>query len=194
MSTSFTFSKSKWEVLKDKKVFETPIFSLHQLTLIPEVQESTHPFYVLNAPEWINVIALTEENHIVLVEQYRAGIHEPTLEIPGGMADKNENPLEAAKRELLEETGYSSNKWEYIGKASSNPAILSNFTHLFIAKNSKKRSLQQTDSSEDIKLHTLPLSQFLSLVNNGTVHHAIVLAAVAKLLLHPDFASLTSQT
>ena len=184
MSESFQFSKSRWGILKDKKVFETPIFSLHELSLEPENQESTHPFYILQAPEWINVIALTPENEIILVEQYRAGIHETTLEIPGGMVDDGETPQSAAGRELLEETGYTSSDWEFIGKTSSNPAILSNYTHLYLARNCKKVSEQQPDGSEDIKIHSPHISDFLELVKNGTVHHAIVLAAVSKFLLH----------
>lgn len=190
MSNLFKFSKSAWGILKDKKVFETPIFSLHQLSLDPENQESTHPFYILNAPEWINIIALTPDDDIVLVEQYRAGIHDVTLEIPGGMVDGVESPLESAKRELLEETGFASSDWEFLGKTSSNPAILSNFTHLFLAKNCKQVSEQQPDGSEDIKIHKLQISKFFELVQNGTIHHAIVLAAVSKFLLHTSFKNM----
>jgi ADP-ribose pyrophosphatase len=182
-SQQFQFSKPLWKVLKDTKVFETPIFSLHQVHLLTHKSEEQVPFYVLKAPDWINIIALTAENEVVLVEQYRAGIHEPSLEIPGGMVDDGENHLEAAKRELLEETGYISDSWKIIGKASSNPAILTNFTHLYLAVNCRKVQEQQTDGNEDIKVHVLPLNEFLSLVKEGTVHHSIVLAAVAHYLL-----------
>jgi len=184
MPQQFQFSKPLWKVLKDTKVFETPIFTLHQVDLLPHRTEEQVPFYVLNAPEWINIIAITPENKVVLVEQYRAGIHESSLEIPGGMVDDGEDPLEAAKRELLEETGYISDSWNKIGKASSNPAILSNFTHLYLAVNCKKVQEQHTDGNEDIKVHVLPVSEFLNLVKEGTVHHSIVLAAVAHYLLH----------
>ncbi len=183
MSDLFEFTKPKWKVLEDKKVFETPIFSLHEIELIPDKKESTHPFYVLNAPEWINVIALTPENEIVLVEQYRAGIHESTLEIPGGMADDGEDPIDAARRELREETGYTSEKWTTLGKVSSNPAILTNFTHLFLAENCEKTSMQQTDGNEDIQVHNMPMETFLELAGKGVVHHSIVLAAIAQYLL-----------
>ena len=184
MSDQFQFSKIPWEVLKDKKVYGTPIFSLHEISLKPEHQKSTHPFYVLKAPEWINVIGLTPQKKIVLVEQYRAGIQQPTLEIPGGMVDSGESPDEAARREFLEETGYSSTEWEYLGKTSSNPAILSNYTHLYLARNCEKTEPAMQDGSEDIKQHVLPFEQFLELVKNGTIHHSIVLAAVSKYLLY----------
>ncbi len=184
MPQQFQFSKPLWKVLKDTKVYETPIFTLHRVHLLPDKKDEEVPFYVLNAPEWINVIALTPDNEVVLVEQYRAGIHESSLEIPGGMVDEGENPLEAAKRELLEETGYVAGSIKKIGKTSSNPAILSNYTHLFLAENCEKIQDQQTDGNEDIKVHMIPMEEFLNLVKNGTVHHSIVLAAVAHYLLY----------
>lgn len=185
----FQFSKSRWQVTKDKKVYETPIFSLHEKKVIPDGGEKPASFYVLNAPEWINVIAVTDRSEIVLVEQYRHGIDRTTLEIPGGMVDPGEEPLEAAMRELVEETGFSSDNWVKLGEASSNPAILTNFTHLYLAEGCRETNVQQTDGHEDIKMHTMPLSEFLDRVKDGTVHHAIVLSAVAQLLLkRPDLA------
>lgn len=186
MPKPFQFSKPLWKIVKDTKVFETPVFTLHQVDLLPDNNEKQVPFYVLNAPEWINIIALTPERTIVLVEQYRAGIHESSLEIPGGMVDEHEKPLDAAKRELLEETGFVADSWKKIGKTSSNPAILSNFTHIYLAENCKKIQEQQTDGNEDIQVHMMPLQDFLDLVGNGTIHHSIVMAAVSAFLLHQN--------
>jgi ADP-ribose pyrophosphatase len=183
MSEYFKFSKPRWNVSEDTKLLETPIFSLHQIDLIPDKSDKPAPFYVLNAPEWINVIALTADQEIVLVEQYRAGIHDASLEIPGGMVDQGEEPIEAAKRELLEETGYHSDEWISLGKASANPAIMSNYTHFYLAENCRCISDQQTDGFEDIRVHLQSLDQFFRLVDEGIVHHSVVLAAVAKYVI-----------
>lgn len=183
MSENFQYSKPRWQVLEDKKVCKTTIFSVHQLKLQPEKKKEAADFFLLKAPEWTNVIALTPENQIVLVEQYRAGIHAPSLEIPGGVVDPGEEPLHAAKRELLEETGFRSTHWKKIGKTSSNPAIFTNYIHVYLAEKCEKIQDQQPDSNEDIRVHQMSVDEFLNLVKNGTVHHAIVLAAVAQFLL-----------
>lgn len=184
MSADFTFSKPRWEFIKDTKVFETPVFSLHQIDLIPSGKENTVPFYRLHAPDWINIIALTAQNEIVLVEQYRAGIDRPTLETPGGMVDPHEKPLDAAKRELLEETGFRAEQWTPIGRASSNAAILDNYTYFFLAEGCEQTDEPRPDALEDIAVHRKPMEDFLELVRDGTVHHSVVVAAVAQFLLH----------
>ena len=189
MSDRFLFTKPKWNIIQDKKVWETPIFSLHQIELLPDKKKEPVHFYRLSAPEWINVIALTPKNEILLVEQYRVGVDETTLEIPGGMADAHEETLKAAQRELLEETGYGSDQWIKLGETSSNPAIQTNFTHLYLAKDCRKIQEPENDGNEDIQTHIIPLNRFLELVKNGTIHHAIVLAAVAKYLLSEKLES-----
>lgn len=148
-----------------------------------ESEEREAEFAILDAPDWINVIALTPERDIVLVEQYRHGIEKPTLELPGGICDPGETPFESSKRELLEETGYSSDKWTGLGKVSSNPAMLTNYTHTFLALNCKKTAEQQLDGNERINVHVLPLEDFLEMVNNGEITHSLVVAAMAKFLL-----------
>jgi len=132
----------------------------------------------------MNVIALTPEKEVILVEQYRFGIRKPTLEIPGGMVDAPESPLEGAKRELLEETGYVSDRWTSVGKVSSNPAIQDNFTHLYIARDCRYKGATNPDTHERINVHTVSLDRFLNLVKDGTIHHAIVVAAVGIFLLN----------
>lgn len=140
-------------------------------------------FYVLDAPDWVNVVALTGNREAVLVEQFRYGTGKPSLEIAGGVCDPGESPLETAKRELEEETGYISDNWSSLGKVSANPAILNNYNHFFLAEGCTRTGEMSLDQHERINVHTLPYNDFLNRVLDGTIDHSIVVAAVAKLLL-----------
>lgn len=181
------FTVDAWEVVSESRLVETPIFTLFERTMRlragKKEDRAEGDFYILDTPDWINVIALTEDGKIILVEQFRYGIEEPTLEIPGGMVDPGESPAESARRELLEETGYRSDSWKSLGKVSANPAIMSNYTHLYLAAGCTYRGAENPDEHERIHVHTMPVDRFLELVTKGAVHHAIVVAAVAKYLL-----------
>src|SRR5690625_2701374 len=157
MSEKYKFTKPGWAVLKDKKVYETPVFNLHKRDFDSPDHVFKHPYYVLKAPPWINVIALTDSSpvEVVLVVQFRAGFGETTLEIPGGIHDPWETALEAIRRELLEETCYEGKKWTSLGKISSNAAILSNFTYHCLAEGCVKTTEQHTDASEDISVRLM---------------------------------------
>jgi 8-oxo-dGTP pyrophosphatase MutT (NUDIX family) len=181
----FRFTIEPWSIVQENKEYQTPIFNLFKrsMKLEAEGEQNAGDFYVLKAPEWINVIPITEDNEVVLVEQYRYGIEAPTLEIPGGMVDGGEDPREAAEREMLEETGYIAANWKSLGKVSANPAIMSNFTHMYLAEECRFRGSENPDTHERINVHLLPLKEFLDRVADGTIHHSIVLAAVARYLL-----------
>lgn len=140
-------------------------------------------FSIIEAPDWVNVIALTDKEEVVLVEQYRYGIEKPTLELPGGMVDEGEHPKDTSIRELKEETGYAGTEVVNLGKVSSNPAIFTNFTHTYLIKGCVKVSEQSLDGNERINVQVMPLHEFLDLVAKGEVHHSLVVAAVAKYLL-----------
>lgn len=184
---SFRFTIEPWSVVRENKEYTTPIFNLlhRKMRLESGEEHNEGDFYVLEAPEWVNVLPITEDKKVVLVEQFRYGIEQPTLEIPGGMVDSGETPLEAIRRELAEETGYESEKWESLGKVSANPAIMTNYTHLYLAQNCEFTGFWEAegDIHERIKVHALPLEEFLTMVEEGTIHHSIMVAAVARYLL-----------
>lgn len=184
---SFQFTIEPWSVARENKKYHTPIFNLLQRKMQLEAKDEKDEgdFYVLEAPEWVNVIPITKNNDVVLVEQYRYGIEQPTLEIPGGMVDPGEEPQESIKRELIEETGYESKKWSSLGKVSSNPAIMTNYTHLYLAEDCEMTASEKPegDQHERINVHLLPMNEFLDFVADGTIHHSIMVAAVARFLL-----------
>lgn len=182
---SFQSRVENWRIVRENKEYSTPIFDLfkRRMRLQSQADSVEGDFYILSAPEWINVIPFTPDGKVILVDQYRHGIEEPTLEIPGGMVDAGEEPLEAARRELLEETGYRSNSWTSLGKVSANPAIMTNHTHMYIAADCEFVGSNHSDTHERIEVRTVTLDHFLGMVKDGTIHHAIVLAAVARFLL-----------
>lgn len=183
---NFNYTSQYWSVVRQDTEYQTPIFSLlKRKSRLPE-ENLEGDFYIIDAPDWTNIIAITEDQQVILVEQFRHGIQKATLEIPGGAIDGDEEPMNAAKRELLEETGYSSEDWIKLGEVSSNSAILSNYTHLYLARNCQLQQEQNLDEHELIELHTYPLDEFLNMVRKGVIHHSIVVAAVAHLLLNPE--------
>ena len=137
-------------------------------------------FFLVKTPDWVNVVALTHDDHLVLVRQYRAGTRALSLEIPGGLIDRHEtDPAQAAARELREETGYVAERMVPIGTMTPNPAIFTNRCHTFLATGCSRAGELQMDSGEDIVVELVHRSQLDEMVRQGTVDHALVLAAFA---------------
>ena len=132
----------------------------------------------MDTGDWINVVPVTPDNKIVLIRQFRHGVEEVTLEIPGGMVDESdESPMVSARRELLEETGYAADELIHIGTVTPNPAILNNRCHTFLARNARLVSVPHMDGSEDIQTDLVDAGEIPGLIMSGQINHALVIAA-----------------
>ena len=186
-SPRIKFSIEPWVTTKESIEYTTNIFKVLKRDMCIESEHHHASFSILEAPDWINVIALTPNKEIILVEQFRYGIQRPTLELPGGVCDAGESPLQSSKRELLEETGFSAKEWISLGKVSSNPAMQSNCTHTYLAQDCIKTNEQQLDGNERINVHVMALQEFLDLVKSGDIDHSLVVAAIGKFMLSPYY-------
>jgi len=162
-------SPRPWKVLDSRYSFIDPWIRLRGDTLLlpnGQVQARCHIF---EYPDWADVIALTVDLNIVLVDQYRHSVGQTRTEFPAGVVDDGEEPLAAIKRELLEETGYASANWHLIGTAPVNPARQTNRIHSFLALDARKVAEQNLDEGEIIRAYELPWSEFVAQVETGGI-------------------------
>lgn len=168
----------KWPRLGSEMVGDFRIFRLRRDHVRSPHNGREFRFYVLEAPDWINVIPLTPEGKVVLIRQYRPGTEEVSLEIPGGIVDDEDgDPAETARRELLEETGYAAEAIIPIGRVAPNPAIMDNQCHTFLARDARPVAQPQFDGAEYIELELVDLDEIPGLITDGSITHSLVVAA-----------------
>lgn len=170
-----------WERLSSRQIADCRVFKVRENLMRNGTREGK--FYVLEHPDWVNVIALTKEREVILIEQFRHGVEEIILEIPGGMVDERELPEKAARRELLEETGFSSEHWTLLGKSSPNPAIQNNTIYHFLAVDAEKTTEVRFDEHESVTTKLAPLAEIPELIRTGKIKHSLVIAAFYYLLM-----------
>ena len=173
-----------WTIHSSKTVYETRVFTLleqHSSSVLNP--DKSGAFSVLQAPNWVNVIALTPDNQVVMIKQYRQGTREITLEIPGGMVDDGEDFLTAGLRELKEETGGVGTGGKQIGVVDPNPAIQSNQCGTILVHDVHLGE-QSLDGNEEIEVVLVPLCNVPELIRTGQITHSLVIAAFHFYQLH----------
>jgi len=141
---------------------------------------------IFELSSWANIIALTKHDEVVLIKQYRHGVQEVLWEIPGGVVEDDEDPLVGVKRELLEETGYSSSNVVQVGKLYPNPALQTNSMYCFLALDAELTGEQNLDDGEDIEVHLIPLNELVAMTQRGEFPHALQVAALFQAFAYLD--------
>jgi len=173
-----------WERLSGEIIYECRIFSLRRDRSRFSRDEAEHEFHVIESPDWCNIVPLTADERVVMVRQFRHGLRAYTLEIPGGIVDAADpSPVAAARREMVEETGYDSDRIEPLGVIHPNPAIQSNRCHLAVAYDVTRRHVPRFDSTEETEVVLVPLARISDLIRGGEISHALVIAAFHWLAL-----------
>jgi 8-oxo-dGTP pyrophosphatase MutT (NUDIX family) len=167
-----------WKILSSKYISQHQYFTARQDRCEMPDGQIVDAYFVVELPESVCAMAVTENNEVILAKQYRHPISETLLEIPGGFIDQGESPDTAIERELLEETGYAFTKFDYLGKVAANPGALNNYTHLYLARGGKKISAQALDHNEEIEVLKVPLAEMRRMLQQNEIKQALHLACV----------------
>ena len=175
--------KGKWKSLCSEYIIKRPWLTarrdkieLPDGRIIPE-------FYVLEYPEWVNVIAITTDGRFVMERQYRYAADSTNYEIPCGVMEQGETPLEAAMRELKEETGYGGGQWRELMFISANPTSMTNMTHCFVATGVEKVSDQHLDATEELEVHLLSQDEVQALLRNNEMIQSLMIAPLLRFFM-----------
>ncbi len=180
-----------WKTLDSTYLHRQPWLTMRRDTVQLANGRIIDDFYVWEYPPWLNIIAINPDDKIILIRQYRHGIGEVAYELPAGVHDNpGESLLQGAKRELLEETGYSGGEWYEWMRLSANPALQNNISYTFLALGVKKIGGQHLDATEEITVHPVCLAAAKEIIENGGMLQALHVAPIMKYLLSRSQTSL----
>ena len=178
-----------WKINRRQSLLKTRIFEVFNFDCHLASKNINHNFYSIKMFDWVNIFALTDDNQVVLVKQHRVGKDMVTLEVPAGGMDEDEDPIDAARRELVEETGYTSEKILLLKKISVNPAIQTNTCYFFIALNCKKTDNTDFDLAEELEVILMNKDDLFNSINTELVDNSL---AFLSIMLARDFLTKNS--
>jgi ADP-ribose pyrophosphatase len=167
-----------WERLGSERLLETPYFALRSDRLRLPGGAIKDPYYVVERPDAAIIFPLTREGEVVLVRQYRPPLERTELGLPAGLVETDEKPEAAARRELLEETGYSGDEWEPLGSLASSPSLKDNWAYLFLARGVEEVAPPDPDEHELVETVRVPIGELLGLIRAGEIVSSSGVAAV----------------
>lgn len=168
-----------WQKIGSQSLGDFRIFTVRSDRAVSPRTGKEHDFFIIDCVNWVNLIAVTPDNQLVMVEQYRHGTNTVELEIPGGMLDREDaSPVIAGVRELREETGYEGENARVIGEIFPNPAIMSNTCHTVLVENCRLKHAVEFDHGEDLLTRLVPVADLTRLVAAGRIRHAVVVVAL----------------
>ncbi len=173
----------RWKMLSSKIVFQDRWFKARADSCEFADGRIIEPYYVVELPDWCNTIVITANERIILVRQYRYPADQTTYELPGGVIEKGEEPMAAAKREMEEETGYTSDDISLLMKLSPNPAINNNTAYFFLARNAVPTGKTHFDPFEDMDTISFSKDEIWQMLRENKIQHGVQVGPLYQALV-----------